>query len=70
MQSNPSPTWQEEARRIAAAIRRRALEHTIKNNGGYLSQAASSAEILSTLYSHIMKLGPSAAPLIHSDAFT
>lgn len=64
MLSNPSPSWQDEARRVAAAIRRRALEHTIKNNGGYLSQAASSAEILAVLYSHVMKLGPSTAPLV------
>jgi transketolase len=60
----PTPTWQEEARRVAAAIRLRALEHTVRSNGGYLSQAASSAEILATLYTHIMKLGPSTAPLI------
>lgn len=59
----PTP-WQDEARRVAAAIRRRALEFTLKNNGGYLSQAASSAEILATLYTHIMKLGPSVAPRI------
>ena len=57
-------TWQDEARRIAAAIRLRALEHTIKNNGGYLSQAASSAELLATLYTRVMKLGPSVAPMI------
>lgn len=56
--------WQQEARRVAKAIRRRALEHTIKSNGGYLSQAASSAEMLASLYTHIMKLGPSVAPLI------
>ncbi|MBA4398642.1 MAG: transketolase [Anaerolinea sp.] len=57
-------TWQDEARRIATAIRRRALEHTINSNGGYLSQAASSAEILATLYTHVMKLGQSTAPMI------
>jgi len=57
-------SWQDEARRVAAAIRRRSLEHTINSNGGYLSQAASSAELLATLYTHIMKLGPSIAPWI------
>ncbi len=57
-------TWQQEARRVAAAIRLRALEHTVKSNGGYLSQAASSAETLATLYTHIMKLGASIAPMI------
>ena len=60
---SPTP-WQDEARRVAAAIRRRALEFTIKNNGGYLSQAASSAELLATLYTKIMHLGPSVAPRI------
>ncbi|MEI2612635.1 MAG: 1-deoxy-D-xylulose-5-phosphate synthase N-terminal domain-containing protein [Candidatus Promineifilaceae bacterium] len=59
-----SVPWQTETRRIAAAIRRRALEHTINNNGGYLSQAASAAELLATLYTHIMHLGPSVAPAI------
>jgi len=52
-------SWESEARRVAAGIRRRALEHTVKNNGGYLSQAASSAELLATLYTKIMNLGPS-----------
>jgi len=55
--------WQDRARRIANGIRRRVLEHTLKNNGGYLSQACSSAEILAALYTRIMKLGPSRAPL-------
>ena len=64
MQPSSPPCWQDEARRVAGAIRRRALEHTLKNNGGYLSQAASSAEILATLYTHIMNLGPSIAPRI------
>lgn len=56
--------WQANARRIARGIRLRVLEHTIKNNGGYLSQACSSAEIFATLYSKVMNLGPSEAPLI------
>ena len=65
MQTSPQDkSWQDEARRVANAIRTRALEHTIKNNGGYLSQAASSAEILATLYTHVMKLGPSISPQI------
>ncbi|MBK5940313.1 transketolase [Halochromatium roseum] len=49
---------------VAAGIRRRVLEHTLRNNGGYLSQACSSAEILATLYLRVMRLGPSIAPLI------
>jgi transketolase len=48
--------------RVARAIRRRVLEHTIKNNGGYLSQACSSAELLATLYTQVMALGPSLGP--------
>lgn len=49
---------------IAAGIRRRVLAHTLTNNGGYLSQACSSAEILATLYTRVMTLGPSTEPLI------
>ncbi len=64
MQTNPNIPWQQEARRVAKAIRRRSLEHTINSNGGYLSQAASSAEMLATLYTHVMNLGPSIAPMI------
>jgi len=54
--------WQDEARRAARGIRRSVLAHTIANNGGYLSQACSSAEILAALYTRIMKLDPSVAP--------
>jgi len=46
------------------AVRRRVLAHTLYNNGGYLSQACSSAEILATLYLRIMNLGPSEGPPI------
>ncbi len=56
--------WQDEVRRVAAGIRRRVLEHTIRNNGGYLSQACSSAEILATLYVKVMNLGSIAVPLM------
>ncbi len=42
--------WGDGARRVAHRVRRRVLEHTLKNNGGYLSQACSAAEILATLY--------------------
>jgi transketolase len=55
---------QLEARQAAAGVRRRVLEYTVKNNGGYLSQACSSAEILSALYVRIMNLGPSSAPMV------
>ncbi|OPJ64673.1 transketolase [Clostridium oryzae] len=47
---------EEKIYKIAAGIRRRVLEHTIKNNGGYLSQACSSAEIFSALYLSILNI--------------
>lgn len=56
--------WQDQARRIAQGIRRRVLEHVLRNRGGYLSQACSAAEILATLYVKIMNLGPVPAPLV------
>jgi len=58
--------WQEAAAHVAWGIRRRVLEHTLNNNGGYLSQACSSAEILAVLYTQIMNLGPSIAPRVPS----
>lgn len=59
-----SVTWQDQVLRAARRIRMRVLEHTLKNNGGYLSQACSSAEILATLYIKVMNLGPSEAPMV------
>lgn len=56
--------WQDEVRRVADAVRRRVLEHTLTNKGGYLSQACSSAELLATLYLRVMRLGSSTAPLV------
>jgi transketolase len=58
------PTWQAQARAVARRIRLRVLEHTIAHNGGYLSQACSAAELLATLYTRVMKLAPSEAPMI------
>lgn len=49
------------------AIRRRVLEHTVKHGEGYLTQACSSAELLATLYGHLMNLGPSVRPTIPTD---
>lgn len=54
--------WLKTAITMAQGIRRRVLEHTLRHNGGYLSQACSSAEILITLYTRIMNLGPSKGP--------
>lgn len=50
MQQATLTSWQEYTKRVAQGIRRRVLDFTIRNNGGYLSQACSSAEILATLY--------------------
>lgn len=54
---------QRDIQRVANGIRLRVLEHTVKH-GGYLSQACSAAEMLATLYSHSMRLGPSDAPMV------
>lgn len=54
--------WVDEVRSVANNIRLRVFDHVMKNNGGYLSQACSSAEIFATLYTRIMNLGPSEGP--------
>jgi transketolase len=56
--------WARQARQVARGIRRRVLAHTLAQNGGYMSQACSSAEILATLYTRVMRLGPSNGPPI------
>lgn len=56
--------WALHAQRVASNIRRRVFQHVMKNNGGYLSQACSSAEIFAALYTRVMNLGPSTAPLV------
>jgi transketolase len=58
------PSSTEGLRATAQAIRRRVLRHTIERNGGYLSQACSSAEILAALYLRILHIGPSEGPWI------
>jgi transketolase len=50
-----------QVERVATAVRHRVLEHTLRNNGGYLSQACSSAGTLATLYLRALRLGPSIA---------
>ncbi|MCL6596895.1 MAG: transketolase [Firmicutes bacterium] len=64
MSTATAADWVAHAYRVAHGVRRRVLEHTIANNGGYLSQACSSAEILATLYTRVMRLGPSVAPMV------
>lgn len=56
--------WQIEAKRVAHGIRKQVLELTIERNGCYLSQALSSAELLAVLYTKVMNLGPSTAPML------
>jgi len=56
--------WVDEARRVAKGIRKRVLEHTLRHNGGYLSQACSSAELFSVLYLKVMRLGSVPRPLV------
>jgi len=56
--------WADRARLVARGVRRRVLAHTLAHGGGYLSQACSSAEILATLYTRVMRLGPSVGPPI------
>lgn len=55
--------WKEATQAIADGIRRRVLEHVLANNGGYMSQACSSAEMFAMLYSRVMNIGPSLAPM-------
>lgn len=57
------PSWQVEAEHVARRIRTRVLELTIQQDGCYLSQALSSAEILATLYTRILRLEELPKPL-------
>jgi transketolase len=59
-----SDNWQDKVKKVANGIRKRVLEYTIKNNGGYLSQACSSAEILATLYVKLMNLNKPEKPIV------
>ncbi len=63
----PNPHNQQNAKTteaVALGIRRRVFEHTIRNNGGYLSQACSAAEQLAFLYNEALDLGAPTLPLI------
>ena len=58
----PAPAandWRVQARRVADAARKRVLDLTIERNGCYLSQTLSSADLLATLYTQSLDLGPS-----------
>ena len=49
--------------RIATGIRRRVLAHTIAQNGGYMSQACSAAELLACLYGGVLSFAPLDEPI-------
>ena len=49
--------------KIAKGIRRRVLQHSIANNGGYMSQACSSSELLSCLYGGVLNFAPLGEPI-------
>ena len=53
----------KEIERIAKGIRQRVLAHTLANNGGYMSQACSSAELLASLYGGILNFAPVTEPI-------
>ncbi|QFY63760.1 transketolase (plasmid) [Rhizobium grahamii] len=74
-------TNQKTTEEFALGIRRRVFFHTMKNNGGYLSQACSAAESLAILYNELLQLGEPTLPKVplpfggvpsahNTDAFT
>jgi transketolase len=52
----------ERTTAVAASIRALTAEQALRSGGGYLSQACSSADILATLFTRVLSLGPSLAP--------
>lgn len=55
---------QKTNKEIAFGIRRRVFEHSIRNNGGYLSQACSAAEQLAWLYNEALHIGEPTLPML------
>lgn len=55
-------SWTKLVETAALRMRRKAFEHTVKSQGGYLSQVCSTAELLSTLYLKVLQLEDSEAP--------
>lgn len=49
---------------VAEGIRKRVLAHSLKNNGGYMSQACSSAELLSCIYGGMVDLPEVSEPML------
>lgn len=56
--------WRSPIQDIANRIRLRGFKYVLENNGGYLSQICSSAEIFAYLYGRALVLGASEAPMI------
>jgi transketolase len=56
-----SDQWLTE---VAKGIRQRVLGHSLKNNGGYMSQACSAAELLSCMYGGLIDLPEVPEPLL------
>lgn len=48
-----------EIQKVATSIRKQILGVALKTGGCYLAQACSSAEIIASLYTKVMNLGPS-----------
>jgi transketolase len=55
---------QQTTEDVAAGIRKRVFLHTMRNNGGYLSQACSAAESLAFLYNEALTLGDPILPKV------
>ena len=53
----------EHIQAMADGIRKRVLAHTLNNNGGYMSQACSSAELLSCLYGGLLNFAELPEPI-------
>jgi transketolase len=66
MSENLNEAKVSEIAQMAHGIRERVLAHTLKNNGGYMSQACSAAELLATLYGAILSLDSLDQPLAPS----
>ena len=66
-QSLPNQTWLDEATDIARRMRLRGFEYVMKNNGGYLSQICSAAEIFAYLYTRGLNIGDSEGPMVPND---
>lgn len=59
--------WVRQVDQRAHRVRQRAAKVVALNNGGYFVQANGSAEIMVTLFSRLMDLGPSSGPLTPQD---